>query len=198
MKTKSVLVASLLLSLMIPGNVLACACCSNEGEYYRGVSKIEDFQRDLMKSLRFDSKAFLFSTDAGEEEYGRGITDPKNEYALSGSLTNNSFRLSFRDGTKSGMLTVPLPLRIEDYRVDLRDGKTSGGGGPLLYKEWRFEGVINGSGIFKPGMFGPTKYFLVLQGRGNNCDNAEDFTDWRLEVRGKKARYAFYGKLVKG
>jgi hypothetical protein len=197
MKTSLVVLASLLLSLLVPINAMACACCANEGEYYRGANRIEDFQRDLMKMLRFDNKAFLYSTDAEPEEDGRGIVDPKSEYALSDSLVSNSFRLTFRDGSKSGALTLPLPLRIENYRVDLRDGKQGGGGGPLLYKEWRFEGVVSGTGLFKPGLFGTTKYFLVLQGRGNNCDNAEDFTDWRLEVRGKKARYAFYGKLIK-
>jgi hypothetical protein len=67
----------------------------------------------------------------------------------------------------------------------------------LLYKEWRLEGEIKGSGIFKNGMTAPAKYVLVLQGRGNGCDNAEDFGNWRLQVRGEKADYAFYGKLAR-
>jgi hypothetical protein len=190
------LLLALLVSLLTPSQTLACACCANDGEYYRSFSKFEAFQRDLMKEIRFDSKALLFSTEAGADENGRGISDPKDEYELNGSLANNSFRLTFRDGGKSGMLTLPLPMKFDNYRVDLRDGQLGGGGGPLLYKEWRFEGVVNGTGLFKHGMVGPTKYFLVLQGRGNNCDNREDFTNWRLEISGRKARYAFYGKLV--
>ncbi|PWT83255.1 MAG: hypothetical protein C5B44_00905, partial [Acidobacteria bacterium] len=79
----------------------------------------------------------------------------------------------------------------------IHDGKVNGGGGPLLYKEWRFEGLVNGTGFFQPGIIAPTKYFLVLQGRGNGCDNAEDFTHWRLEITGKKAGYALYGELGK-
>jgi hypothetical protein len=35
----------------------------------------------------------------------------------------------------------------------------------------------------------------VLQGRGNSCDTAEDFTHWRLKITGNKADYAFYGEL---
>jgi hypothetical protein len=35
----------------------------------------------------------------------------------------------------------------------------------------------------------------VLQGRGNSCDGAEDFTHWQLKIAGKKADYAFYGEL---
>src|SRR6185295_12865698 len=193
MKLKQLVLLGLLLTLLTPARALACACCSNEGEYYKGSSKLEQFQRDIMSDMRFDIKAFLYSTEADLEEGGRGISDPKEEYELIGSLVKNSFRLSFRDGAKSGLLTLPLPLKMENYRVDLRDGQTSEGGGPRLYKEWRFEGLVSGTGLFKTGMVGPTKYFLVLQGRGNGCDNAEDFYNWRLEVSGKRARYAFYG-----
>lgn len=67
----------------------------------------------------------------------------------------------------------------------------------MLYKEWRFQGAVKGDGVFNHGLMAPAKYFLVFQGRGNNCDNAEDFTHWRLEITGRKARYAFYGALAK-
>ena len=36
---------------------------------------------------------------------------------------------------------------------------------PLLYKEWRFEGEVNGTGFFKAGITAGTKYLLVFQGR---------------------------------
>jgi hypothetical protein len=83
------------------------------------------------------------------------------------------------------------------YAADIHDGRTIGGDSrkPLLYKEWRFEGEVNGTGFFKAGIVARTKYFLVLQGRGNNCDTAEDFTHWRLKITGNKADYAFYGEL---
>ncbi|MFL6337332.1 MAG: hypothetical protein ACJ754_28870 [Pyrinomonadaceae bacterium] len=70
------------------------------------------------------------------------------------------------------------------------------GGGPLLYKEWRFEGQVSGTGLFKAGTAGPTKYLLVLQGRGNGCQNAEDFKYWRLQINGRRAAYSFYGELA--
>jgi len=186
-----------ILSLLTPLQAWACACCSDEGQYLRTVARIQDYELDLIKQMRFGSKAALLSTEAGPEEDGRGLSDPKVDYALTGSMTKNSFRLAFRDGSKSGVLTLPLPINMENYKVDIHDGQQSGGGGPLLYKEWRLEGLVNGTGFFKVGLVGPTKYFLVLQGRGNSCDNAEDFTDWRVEIKGKKARYAFFGKLAK-
>jgi hypothetical protein len=73
-----------------------------------------------------------------------------------------------------------MATELEDWRID---------------EEWRLEGEVKGSGIFRSGL--PAKYMLVFQGRGNACDNPEDFRNWRLEVRGEKARYAFYGKLVR-
>jgi hypothetical protein len=193
----SSLVLAAIISLLTPLQALACACCSDEGEYYRSIGRIQDYELDLIRQMRFGSKAFLLSTEAGPEEDGRGLSNPKVDYALNGSMTKNSFRLTFRDGSQSGVLTLPIPINMENYKVDIHDGQQSGGGGPLVYKEWRLEGLVNGTGIFKPGLVGPTKYFLVLQGRGNNCDNAEDFTDWRVEIKGKKARYAFFGKLAK-
>jgi hypothetical protein len=65
----------------------------------------------------------------------------------------------------------------------------------VLYKEWRFEGEVNATGVFKGGITAQTKYLLVFQGRGNSCDGAEDFTHWQLKITGKKADYAFYGEL---
>ncbi len=66
----------------------------------------------------------------------------------------------------------------------------------MLYKEFIFEGTVgSGTGVFKGGIVRPTKYTLVFQGRGNMCDNSEDFTDWRLQVAGSKAKYSFYGKM---
>ena len=85
---------------------------------------------------------------------------------------------------------------MTSYTADIHDGQTSGGGGPLLYKEWRFEGRVTGTGLFRAGIVGPTKYLLVLQGRGNGCQDAGDFKHWRLQIKGRKAEYAFYGELA--
>jgi hypothetical protein len=54
---------------------------------------------------------------------------------------------------------------------------------------------MSGTGIFKKGIVPATAYFLVFQGKGNQCMAAEQFTHWRLEVMGKKASYAFFGTL---
>jgi hypothetical protein len=198
MKVRRVSLFSLALAaclLLLPGRALACACCSNTGDYHIGFRKPHEHELTLMKEMRFGGTAYLYLTEADMEESAKGLAHQTAHYTLNGSLVGNAWKLSFREGDKSGTLNLPLPAKMLSYVADIRDGQTSAGGGPLLYKEWRFEGTVSGTGFFQAGVVAPTKYFLVLQGRGNGCDNAEDFTHWRLKITGKKADYAFYGEL---
>jgi hypothetical protein len=98
-------------------------------------------------------------------------------------------------GGKTGTLTLPIPTQMVSFKVDIHDGEPNTE--TSLYKEFRYKGTVSsGTSLFKAGIVRPTTYFLVFQGRGNNCDNASDFTHWRLEITGPKASYAFYGKMV--
>lgn len=191
------ILCSNLLLLFAPASTLACACCSNDGEYSRYTGKIRDYEFELIKQIQFGNQANLYITEADLEEVSRGIVDPKLEYLLSGSLAGRVWRLLFKEESRTGSLNLTLPSMMERLSIDLQDGQKSAGGGPLLYKEWRLQGLVSGSGFFRSGIVGPTRYNLILQGRGNGCDNAEDFKSWRLEISGKKAQYAFYGKLGK-
>ena len=182
--------------LLLPGSVRACACCSNEGDYHIGFGKPTAYELSLMGQVRFGGTAQLFLTEADMEESAKGLTHRAESYTLSGSLVGRVWRLAFRDGNQTGTLNLPLPAKMVSYTADIHDGRTSPGGGPLLYKEWRFEGQVTGTGFFRDGLAPATKYFLVLQGRGNGCQNAEDFTHWRLKINGRKADYAFYGQLA--
>lgn len=147
--------------------------------------------------MRFGRSAFLFLTEADMEEDTMGISQPRKSYLVNGSIVGSAWKINFGSGANTGVLELPLPEKMLSFAADIHDGKLSAGGGPLLYKEWRFEGQASGTGIFKPGIAGQVKYFFVLQGRGNACDNAEDFTNWRLEIRGDKAKYAFHGRMGK-
>ena len=187
--------AALALLLLLPGRAWACACCSNAGDYYVGLGRPDAFRVNLMKEMRFGGTAQLYLTEADMEEDTKGLAHRAERYAVSGSLVGGAWKLTFRDGNKSGTLSLPLPVRMSSYAADIRDGQTSPGGGPLLYKEWRFEGPVRGTGLFQPGVAAPARYVLVLQGRGNACENSEDFTHWRLQVTGRRADYAFYGEL---
>lgn len=177
-------------------DVMACACCTEEGEYSIRVHKPDDYVVSLLKNIEFAKTAKLFTGEAEPEEVTKGLLNPNDNYSLTGAFSNNLWQLNFKDGNNVGTLKLPLPVKMLNFKADIHDSEV-GGTGPKLYKEWRFEGQLSGTGIFKAGIAPLTKYFLVLQGRGNICDNAEDFTHWRLEVTGKKASYAFFGKLAK-
>lgn len=182
--------------LLLPVRAWACACCSNEGAYYVSSGRPSEYELSIVRQVRFGRTAHLYTTEADLEETAKGLASPAESYALGGSLVGGVWKLAFRDGNQTGTLSLPLPARMTSYTADIHDGQTSPGGGPLLYKEWRFEGQVSGTGFFRAGIVGPTKYLLVLQGRGNGCQDAGDFKHWRLQISGRKAGYAFYGELA--
>ena len=188
--------AALACLVLLPNRALACACCTNTGDYFIDFAKPSEYELGMLGWVRFGGTAHLYQTEAGPEEDVKGVDGAAENYAVSGSLVGGVWRLTFKDGNKTGTLSLPLPAKMLSYKVDTRDGQTSPGGGPTLYKEWRFEGLTSGTGIFRAGLDGQTKYFLVLQGRGNACDDADDFKHWRLKVTGRKAEYGFYGELA--
>lgn len=194
-RTNFVFVIAFIALLLWPAVVLACACCSTPGHYHSGSTDLDEYPLSQLKRMRFARMAALVLTEAGLEEDAVGIEQPKENYTIQSAFTGNTWRLTFHSAANTGTLELPLPNKMWSHSADIHDGKLSGGGGPSLYKEWRFEGDVKGSGIFKNGTAQPAKYVLVLQGRGNGCDNAEDFHHWRLEVNGEKARYAFFGRL---
>lgn len=194
MKLKLFTIAALL--VLSPVTALACACCAEPAYYFSGSTDLDEYPLSQLKRMRFARNAFLYLTEAGLEEDAKGIEQPSRKYSVSGSFVSNKLKLTLRGGTSAGALELLLPTKMWQHSADIHDGKLSAGGGPLLYKEWRFEGNVTGTGVFKAGTSAPAQYVLVLQGRGNGCDNAEDFTNWRLDVNGEKAGYAFHGKFA--
>ncbi len=188
---------ALTILLAIPANVFACACCSEPGQYLIRVAKPAVYQLEMFKEIKFTNKVSLFQTAAGTEII-KGLGDVADGYSLfSGAFETNKWTLNFKDDEgKTGSLTLPHPPTVLEFKADIHDKNE---GDPILYKEFRFQGnVAAASGFFKNGFVpSATKYFFVLQGRGNNCDNAEDFTHWRVEITGKKSNYAFFGELTK-
>jgi hypothetical protein len=174
-------------------DALACACCSDPGDYGLSTIKPEEYHVTQIKSLDFAATARLHMTDAGEDAV-KGVTPVLDSYGVVVERDAKGWRFTFRtDDGKTGVLTLPMPTKLTTFAADIHDGATSGGGGPLLYKEWRFEGTALGNGIF---VRGPLPCTLIFQGRGNRCDNASDFSHWRLDVQGKQADFAFFGELT--
>ena len=182
--------------LLLPSRVWACACCAHPGEYQINFVKPDADKLSVIERIRFGTKAELWTSEADPEVAAKGLAHPAESYSLTGSLVGNVWKLTFRNGDESGTLDLPLPAKMLRFAADIHDGRTKPGyPEPVLYKEWRFEGGVNGTGVFKAGITALTKYLLVFQGRGNSCDGAEDFTHWQLKITGKKADYSFYGEL---
>ena len=195
MKIRLLFTFALLANVFIfPSDAFACACCADAGFYSISSRKPASYELDELKRIQFKT-ASLFMNAAGEDNI-KGINTIGENYTLNGLLQNNSWKFNFKDDAgKAGTLSLAKPLSILVFMADIHD-KPNGRNGPLLYKEWRFKHrVQSGTGIFQTGIAPATEYFLVLQGRGNGCTRAEDFTHWRLEITGKRARYAFFGEL---
>src|SRR5918996_2990028 len=176
-----------------------CACCSDQGTYsVEPREPLTGFTLDQIKGMEFASTAQLFSVDGPDlEEQIKGLASISENYVISLVKEPKHWRLAFRteDG-KSGELILALPSTVAKFAVDIHNGETNRAGEPRLYKEWRLEGRATGKEMFKESFAAPARYSLVFQGRGNRCDNADDFTHWRLEISGKKIAYAFFGELA--
>jgi len=185
------------ITLFSPSNVSACACCADAGTYSISTKKPTSFEFGELAKIKFGTTN-LFTTPGYPDDL-KGIALPSENFSLSGSLQSSLWKLNFKqEQNKSGTLNLTKPISMVAYMADLHDGKDTGLG-VRLYKEWRFKyRVQSGTGIFQNGIAPVTEYFLVLQGRGNACTQAEDFTHWRLEITGKKANYAFFGTLSSG
>ena len=172
-----------------------CACCAEQGQYLINVSKPTRQEIEILKGIQF-ATANLYTTAAFPENI-KGISVLGDSYSVNGAFQNNLWKFNFTDDkNKNGSLLLPMPETMVAFETDLYDRDESHSSGPILYKEWRFKfKVRQGTGIFQTGIAPLTEYFLVLQGRGNNCPNVSDFKHWRLEVTGKRASYAFFGKL---
>ncbi len=209
--TKLLLTLALAAILLIPANALACACCAEDGTYSTWTGRPADYDLEVIGGMKFDKDAKLIITEA-EFEAIKGLDALKPDFSdenlsavadtldIVSSFTKNFWTLNFvTKSGKKGTLVLPMPTQMTKFKVDIHDNKIVGAGGPLLYKEFRFKGSVrSGSGFFKSGIVAPTGFSLIFQGRGNGCDNSEDFSHWRLEINGKSARYAFFGHLASG
>lgn len=193
------------------GFALSCACCAEPGTYSISTMKPGSYQLELLHEMQFLQTANLYMTEADfavirgldviKKEFESADTAASREFDLAASFSDTSkiWRFHFTSsGRKTGSFKLPMPAQMLSFKADIHDGDV-GGTGPLLYKEWRFKGTVPGGlGFLAPGIVKKTTYFLVFQGRGNNCDDVSDFTHWRLEISGPRAEYAYYGVLGSG
>jgi len=194
---RSLAFAVLLASLAAgPPAAHACACCTNVGQRYDGVEPLDSGKLDAMERLRFGPRARLFTGEA-DPDMIEGISAKSSRYSLQVAREKARWVFAFRDeGGRTGTLTLALPRSIAVLAVDTRRDSREGGTGPSLYHEWKLSSRAVGSGIFASGVGKGQRITLVLQGHGNNCTSASDFTHWMLVVSGPAARFHLFGELV--
>jgi hypothetical protein len=184
----------LMMALLWPARVsLACACCADIGEWFLDTVTVGSAEIGELNRLRFSQTATTFQSEAGLDGI-TGISHPADSYTLTQTRTGRQWRLRFQDQQgHSGSLYINIPTSVTSYGADLHDGSQGGGGGPLLYKEWRATGGLRGTGIFSGGITRDARFRLVFQGRGNSCENVEDYKNWLIEVKGRRAQYTLSG-----
>ncbi len=194
---------SVVLMLAASTASFACACCADRGTYSISTGKVDSYWMGLLADMKFGTAAEIYTTEAGfegikglgaiEKEYNDGTLD---HIDVVDAFTENSWSLTFNTPkNNSGALALPLPRNMTIRKVDIPDNSSTATN-VVLYKEVIFKGTVaQGLGAFKSGIVRPTTYTLMFQGKGNFCDNAEDFTNWRLEIKGKKADYVLFGKM---
>jgi hypothetical protein len=188
-------VCAALLVLAGSGGALACACCTNAGQRNVNVATLDSGRAAEIERLRFGGAAQLFVGEGGPESID-GITTPAESYTLTAAWQGDRLVFTFADAQgHTGTLSLLRPGKVSIFEVDPRDGADQGLG-PVLYKEWKLTSKAAVTGVFASGM-GPSQVItLIVQGRGNSCTSAEDFSHWTLVVEGPKANYSFFGELV--
>ncbi|MEA2174420.1 MAG: hypothetical protein QOD00_2012 [Blastocatellia bacterium] len=193
-KCSALLFMLLMVFVLWPARVaLACACCADIGEWFLRTTTVGGQEVGELNRLRFSKTATTFQGEA-ELDGIEGISHPADSYTLTQTRTGRQWVLKFLDQQgHSGSLYITIPASAISYGADLHDGSQGGGGGPLLYKEWRAQGGLRGTGIFSRGITPDARFRLVFQGRGNSCENVEDYKNWLIEVSGRRAQYTLYG-----
>lgn len=184
---------------VLPQSVMACACCADEGTWIEYNGDMEEYQSGILRELKIAPRAELTGSEAEtDEEAGESLDVAGYNFFISLLPQEKQWELTFRNPKgKTGKLTLMIPTTYIAYKVDLRAKSTRKAATrePVLYKEWRLSGDVKGTGIFERGLAAGGTFKLILQGRGNNCDNASDFQHWVLQVKGTKTEFAFYGSL---
>ena len=177
-------------------SALACACCTNEGQRNVATVALDSGKQHEIESLRFGSKATLF-TGEGDVEGIQGIATPAGTYKAFGEMARGQAG-AFVPRRRQPHRHVIVDASPNDLGVRGRPARPARQGpGTTLYKEWKLSAPASGSGVFQPGIARRQILTLILQGRRQFLHlRRVDFTHWTLVMQGPKANYTLYGDLV--
>ena len=193
------LTLSLLLALtLLAVDVHACACCADEGMWYRAKVRRGGEEPQMMKEwAQSVTKASLMVGNADLSEFGQISPTASSSVfgVLSKTVSGRRTVVEFTDSVSGAVGGLGLTGSVDglpiQFMADIRDGREGEGGGVLLYKELIFEGTAKGTGFFAKGIPAGSKFTLVLQGRGNGCHDKSVYRHWTLRM----GRLTFYGEM---
>lgn len=196
----SVLTGLAMIVVLPTGVAQACACCAEPGERYERTETIDDLSLDVLESVRFAAKARLYTTAADWDEQVKGITNPaqSDTYSLTFSRTARDWTFEFKDtGGAKGKLNFRLPANVYKLHADTKpQARTPSNNTPTrLYKEWRLDSSIAGTGMFTFKKSANGRAQFILHGTGNGCTSPDQFTNWTLDVTGNGVQFRFFGRL---
>ena len=180
------------------GDASACACCTEPGQRFEKSGAIESYERGELAQVKFAPTARLFIRNDFPDSIS-GIRSPSDQdYQVAVTSKGPDLVFAFRDTAGlTGSIVFTLPKTFTRFEVDPRDPSTAqGGNGPTLYKEWRLQGLAKLDGnMADKGKWAHVR--LILQGTGNSCTSAYDFSSWTIEVTGKNIGFRFLGATVR-
>lgn len=200
-----------LVSAFAAADAFACACCSAFGARRESTARMAPGEKAVFTDLKLAPKAWLYSGE-GESvvEATKGFARASNDaYEVILTRDGPRWRLTMKDDKgATGSLAFRLPTRVGRFEVDTLVDSVAGEGGPTawdeaaqqrrdtkLYKEWRVDAPVFGEGLFTPGALRSARARLILHGYGNTCWSVDDFSRWRLEVRGQGVKFSLIGRL---
>jgi len=127
MTRRLLIFVAIVIVLLLPRRVWACACCAHPGEYQINFVKPDAYKLSVIQRMRFGTTAYLFTGEAEPDDAAKGLAHPVDSYSLNGSLVGNVWKLTFPNGEESGTLNLPLPAKMLRYAADIHDRRAKEG-----------------------------------------------------------------------
>lgn len=194
MRRAANLLAIAALVLTAPTDASACACCANTAQRSVSTAKASEYDAAQLARIAFDGNAELFTGEAEPADI-RGLSATSSDYAMDVARDADRWIFTFKAKDKIAGTLAFAPDKLAKFEVDTRLADPPAGSMISLYKEWKQTAPVIGTGMFK--LPAGSSLSLILQGGGNSCTGAEDFTRWSLVAQGDGFSFHFFGNLAK-
>ena len=188
-------IAVALLPLAYTPSALACACCTNQASATSPRLRWIPASSMRLKACasparRRCSRAKATSKVSGASRRLRGATSRRKMARTTGWCSRSA-----TGSATPARCRWPVRTRSRCSR-SIRAIAPTGVRGRRCTRNGNSLRPASGSGVFRPGIAPRQMLTLILQGGGNSCTSAYDFSHWTLVMQGPKANYTLFGDLV--